>query len=171
MIYCITFDEEGNEVLREEKPKRYVPRKGFSRGPDGNFYKQLGSPACISDKKPTEEFKKPSEETKTNVEVEVKRPNMGTHVLTSPKMSSYKNFKRNIAWAGFIKSTSVHTFKNVWFYQSNFFDIPLLKDMRSFAEVAIDLKLNVVKMWKTKEDLAENPHYVILNPIYFEKEE
>lgn len=48
-MLCITLDKDGKESSREEKPKRWVPRNGFQKGADGNFYKKLGDPRNITD--------------------------------------------------------------------------------------------------------------------------
>lgn len=49
MPFAITLNGDGTEAFREECDKASFPKNGFERRGDGNFYKQLGDPRCISD--------------------------------------------------------------------------------------------------------------------------
>ena len=48
MPFCITLDKNGKEVFRESTLSRVYPKDGWERKKDGNFYKKLDDPRCIS---------------------------------------------------------------------------------------------------------------------------
>jgi hypothetical protein len=174
MPLCIIFDADGNEISREQKPKRYIPKGGFYRCVDGNFYKQLTDSFCISDKE--EKQRKVLEEAlKQNTQAVVEEfnkthPKNSVKVLMSKGLKSYKEFKKNIIWSSFTKSTDIHTYYKAKFITENFFGIPELNGKNEFAKVMIDFKGCLVKMWETK---LENPcpDYVITLSLYVEKNE
>jgi hypothetical protein len=82
-MYCITINADGQEVSRTPKPKRWSPRNGFQKKADGNFYKVLGDPRCISD----QEIKKALLEKKRLAEEAEERKKMRP-LLPSPMCRS-----------------------------------------------------------------------------------
>jgi hypothetical protein len=48
-MFAITMDTEMNEVGRFELEHSKYPRNGYEKNKDGNFYKFIGDPRCITD--------------------------------------------------------------------------------------------------------------------------
>jgi hypothetical protein len=64
MRYAITLNGDGTEAFREELKKMELPRNGFEKRSDGNYYKQLGDPRNISDQIKKQQLKQAEEDLK-----------------------------------------------------------------------------------------------------------
>ena len=170
MITCITLNADGTEAFRETKPKRFVPRNGFERGRDGNFYKHLGNPLIISDIEKAEEIREKERIKLSNEEgkkLESQKggfdPIMGSHIIHPIQKTTFKQLKNVTSWSYCVRSSCQATLAGVKF-SVNILDLPEFDIFKTFRKVEINFTANLIKIWLNKAE-NEGPDYYIVKPL------
>jgi hypothetical protein len=175
MPFCITANREGQELYREEKPKRWVPKDGWMRGYDGNFYKYLGSPYCISSVEAVEAIKRKEQEAQEAKEQEEAKANeppiipvqyetgynteTNIHWLVGKTKPTYSEIFRSIDWKTQTRSGEKITFEKV-FLKEPIFKIAFISGIKYFHKMELDYKEQLIRLWD-KHSPKNPPDYII----------
>ncbi len=167
MNYCITTDQDGKELHRIPLAKNTKPRCGFERAANGNYYKRLKDPRCITDEEKRIELRKQRE--KEFME------KYGVVVIDRPKFgfSDTKVFKARIA----VDPTNLQACMQNYAYDLDG-GRAILKDPQliykldyhgldrrmKYAKIILDMNQKSIEIWDIN-NTKECPDMVILEAL------
>ncbi len=166
-MFCITLDKEGKEAFREQKPKRYRPRNGFEKRKDGNFYKQLGDPRCITD---VEKKRALLEEAARRTDPLIVRNSpapreQGSTILLKvpDKKINLTVFLSRIKWETKAYATNGTDFTFGDARIQTMIGVPEVDMLPKIKKIQILASHNTIRFWKTYE--TGEPDYILIGAI------
>lgn len=179
-MLLITLDETRKEQNREEKKKGFIPRNGWQRGYDGNFYRIINDPRCISEveylenaeklKKENEEKEKREKDRAKNSERQIQHFNKKyTQIirLEGQKKFFLSEFKAGVNWRCMVSGLGGRTeFEKASL--KSYIKIPHIPEMAEFDKIEILEKSNIVKFWLKGN--KQWPDYVLAQGLIIEED-
>ncbi len=167
MVFSITLDANGKELFRNPLPKGKRPRCGFWRAVDGNFYKRLNDPRCITDEEARQIHLKRIEEefVEKYGAVEITRVRFGldkTKVFRSPVRISPEEIQMKAGNFILGINDSNITLGSVAFPSKP--DIPGLERRSRYARILLNTKEKCISIWDTNTTKV-CPDIVILEAL------
>ncbi len=177
-MLLITLDKQGQTVKKEELFQKGYPRNGVERKKDGNFYKILDDPRCISHIEMQEGIRKKKEEDEESKKrllhsaVTEAAENLCKHhpaypsfptILACPKQFSAEGIKNLIKRKTLSYAGPYHATYAVYYKCSLRENIDLITIDRIdlFERIEVHPKYGHMKMWV--KNPCGNPDYLVTN--------